>query len=144
LARLWGPGFRRAYLRRGDQRFGEPRIQPVRAAADRVGAWGLLERAVDYRRTFRHLEIFYIPKAGHYVQLEQPELMHRVLRAFLLDQPDAIPSSTCDTDLGQRPHQRVKISLHVVPDPPDHLMPVVDGDGNEDLLRFRHTALESR
>ncbi len=54
--------------------------------------------AVDYRRTFKHLEIFYIPKAGHYIQLEQPELMHRVIRAFLLDQPDAIPPYTSNTD----------------------------------------------
>jgi pimeloyl-ACP methyl ester carboxylesterase len=54
--------------------------------------------SLDYRRTFRHLRIFYIPKAGHYVQLEQPELMHRVIRAFLLDQPDAIPSYVGDTD----------------------------------------------
>jgi pimeloyl-ACP methyl ester carboxylesterase len=54
--------------------------------------------SLDYRRTFRHLEIFYFPKAGHYIQLEQPELMHRVIRAFLLDQPDAIPPYTGDTD----------------------------------------------
>ena len=54
--------------------------------------------ALDYRRTFRNLEIFYIPKAGHFIQFEQPELMHRVIRAFLLDQPDAIPPYANDTD----------------------------------------------
>ena len=58
-------------------------------------SWG---GALDYRRTFRHLEIFYIPHAGHYIQLEQPEQLHRVIRAFLLNGPDAIPPVTGDAD----------------------------------------------
>jgi hypothetical protein len=28
---------------------------------------------VDYRKTFANLKIFYFPKAGHYLQFEQPE-----------------------------------------------------------------------
>jgi pimeloyl-ACP methyl ester carboxylesterase len=54
--------------------------------------------AVDYRRTFANLKIFYIPKAGHYIQFEQPELISKVIRGFLLDQPDAIPPYTDDSD----------------------------------------------
>jgi pimeloyl-ACP methyl ester carboxylesterase len=56
------------------------------------------EGAVDYRRTFTDLKIFYIPKAAHYIQFEQPEIMNRVIRSFLLDQPDAIPPYTSDAD----------------------------------------------
>jgi pimeloyl-ACP methyl ester carboxylesterase len=54
--------------------------------------------ALDYRKTFANLKIFYIPKAGHYIQFEQPELMTKVIRSFLLDQPDAIPPYTSDAD----------------------------------------------
>jgi len=54
--------------------------------------------AVDYRKTFASLKIFYFPKAGHYIQFEQPELMSKVIRSFLLDQPDAIPPYTSDAD----------------------------------------------
>jgi len=54
--------------------------------------------AVDYRRTLTNLKIFYIPRAGHYIQFEQPELLKRVILAFLLDQPDAIPPYTSDAD----------------------------------------------
>jgi pimeloyl-ACP methyl ester carboxylesterase len=54
--------------------------------------------AVDYRKTYANLKIFYIPKAGHYIQFEQPELMKKVIRNFLLDQPDAIPPYTNDAD----------------------------------------------
>jgi pimeloyl-ACP methyl ester carboxylesterase len=53
---------------------------------------------VDYRKTYANLKIFYIPKAGHYIQFEQPELMKKVIRNFLLDQPDAIPTYTYDAD----------------------------------------------
>jgi pimeloyl-ACP methyl ester carboxylesterase len=55
--------------------------------------WGL-----DYRNTFVNLKVFYIPRAGHYIQFEQPELMDKVIRSFLLDQPDAIPPYTSDAD----------------------------------------------
>jgi len=58
-------------------------------------AWS---NALDYRKTLQNLKIFYIPRAGHLIQLEQPELMMRVIRAFLLDQPDAIPPVSGDTD----------------------------------------------
>jgi len=42
-------------------------------------AW---QRSVDYRKTFANLKIFYIPKSGHYIQFEQPELMNRVTERF--------------------------------------------------------------
>jgi pimeloyl-ACP methyl ester carboxylesterase len=58
--------------------------------------------AVDYRKTFADLKIFYIPKAGHYIQFEQPELISKVIRGFLLDQPDAIPPYTEDADPSAR------------------------------------------
>jgi len=58
-------------------------------------AW---QGSVDYRNTFANLKIFYIPKAGHYIQFEQPELMGKVIRNFLLDQADAIPPYTRDAD----------------------------------------------
>jgi len=54
--------------------------------------------ALDYRRTLPNLKVYYIPHAGHYIQFEQPELMTRVIRSFLLDQPDAIPPYTSDAD----------------------------------------------
>ena len=47
---------------------------------------------VDYRRTLPNLKVYYIPRAGHYIQFEQPELMRKIIGAFLLDQPDAIPA----------------------------------------------------
>ncbi len=53
---------------------------------------------VDYRRTLPNLTVFYIPRAGHFIQFEQPELLKRVIRAFLLDQPDPIPPYTSDAD----------------------------------------------
>lgn len=56
------------------------------------------ETAADYRKTFPNLKIFYILKAGHFIPFEQPELMTNVLRAFLLDQPDAIPPYTAEVD----------------------------------------------
>ena len=54
--------------------------------------------AIDYRKTLPNLKIFYIPRAGHYIQFEQPELLKRVILSFLLDQPDAIAAYTSDTD----------------------------------------------
>jgi pimeloyl-ACP methyl ester carboxylesterase len=54
--------------------------------------------AVDYRATFPNLNIYYFPRAGHYIQFEQPDLMRRVILAFLLDQPDAIPPYRGDAD----------------------------------------------
>lgn len=54
--------------------------------------------ALDYRRTLPNLKVFYIPRAGHYIQFEQPELLKRVILAFLLDQPDALPPYTGDAD----------------------------------------------
>ena len=47
--------------------------------------------ALDYRNTLSNLKIYYIPRAGHYIQLEQPDLMRRIMVAFLLDQPDVVP-----------------------------------------------------
>lgn len=54
--------------------------------------------AVDYRKTLPNLKIYYIPKAGHYIQFEQPELLRRIILAFLLDQPDVIPPYSSDAD----------------------------------------------
>jgi proline iminopeptidase len=54
--------------------------------------------ALDYRRTLPNLKIYYVPRAGHYIQFEQPELLKRVILAFLLDQPDAISPYTSDSD----------------------------------------------
>jgi pimeloyl-ACP methyl ester carboxylesterase len=54
--------------------------------------------AVDYRKTMPNLKVYYIPHAGHYIQFEQPDLMRRIIVAFLLDQPDAIPPYTGDAD----------------------------------------------
>jgi proline iminopeptidase len=47
--------------------------------------------AIDYRQTLPNLKIYYIPHAGHYAQIEQPDLMRKIMVAFLLDQADAIP-----------------------------------------------------
>jgi pimeloyl-ACP methyl ester carboxylesterase len=54
--------------------------------------------AVDYRKTLPNLKIYYIARAGHYIQFEQPELLKRVILNFLLDQPDAIPPYTSEAD----------------------------------------------
>ena len=54
--------------------------------------------ALDYRATLPNLKIYYIPRAGHYIQFEQPELLKRVILTFLLDQPDALPVYTSDAD----------------------------------------------
>jgi pimeloyl-ACP methyl ester carboxylesterase len=58
-------------------------------------SWG---GAVDYRKTLPDLKIYYIPKAGHYIQFEQPELLKRVIEAFLLDRPEVLPEYTSDAD----------------------------------------------
>ena len=58
-------------------------------------SWG---STVDYRKTLPNLKIYYIPRAGHYIQFEQPELLKRIILTFLLDQPDAIAPYTSDAD----------------------------------------------
>ena len=54
--------------------------------------------ALEYRRTFANLKIFSFPKAGHYLQFEQPQLMTKVIRSFLLEQPDVIAPYTGDAE----------------------------------------------
>jgi proline iminopeptidase len=54
--------------------------------------------ALDYRQTFADLRIFYFPKAGHYIQFEQPELMTQVIRSFLLDQTGPVEPYAHDAD----------------------------------------------
>jgi proline iminopeptidase len=54
--------------------------------------------ALDYRKTMPHLKVYYIPHAGHYIQFEQPDLMRRIMAAFLLDQPDVIAPYIGDAD----------------------------------------------
>jgi pimeloyl-ACP methyl ester carboxylesterase len=58
-------------------------------------AW---DGAVDYRKTLPNLKIYFIPHAGHYIQIEQPDLMRRIMVAFLLDQPDVIAPVQDDQD----------------------------------------------
>lgn len=58
-------------------------------------SWG---GAVDYRKTLPNLKIYYIPRAGHYIQFEQPELLKRVILTFLLDQPEVLSPYTSDAD----------------------------------------------
>ena len=60
--------------------------------------------ALDYRQTFSNLKIFSFPKAGHYLQFEQPQLMTEVIRSFLLDQPYAIAPYTGDGDPSPLPN----------------------------------------
>jgi pimeloyl-ACP methyl ester carboxylesterase len=59
--------------------------------------------AVDYRKTLPNLKIYYIPHAGHYAQMEQPDLTRRIIAAFLLDQPDMIAPVQGDEDPRLRP-----------------------------------------
>jgi proline iminopeptidase len=54
--------------------------------------------ALDYRATLPNLKIFYVAKAGHYIQFEQPELLKRVILAFLLNQPNPLPPYTGNDD----------------------------------------------
>jgi len=53
---------------------------------------------VDYRKTMPNLKTYFIPHAGHYIQFEQPDLMRRIMVAFLLDQPDVIAPVQGDED----------------------------------------------
>jgi len=53
---------------------------------------------LDYRHTLPNLKVYYFPGAGHYIQLMQPERLTRVMRAFLLNQPDTIGPYTKDAD----------------------------------------------
>jgi pimeloyl-ACP methyl ester carboxylesterase len=59
--------------------------------------------ALDYRKTMPNLKTYYIPHAGHYIQFEQPELMRRIMAAFLLDQPDVITPVDSDVDPRLKP-----------------------------------------
>jgi pimeloyl-ACP methyl ester carboxylesterase len=59
--------------------------------------------ALDYRKTMPNLKTYYIPHAGHYIQFEQPELMRRIMAAFLLDQPDVIAPVDSDGDPRLKP-----------------------------------------
>jgi len=54
--------------------------------------------AVDYRKTFKNLKVYFVPGAGHYIQFEQPELLRRVILSFLLDQSDVLPAYDRDDD----------------------------------------------
>jgi pimeloyl-ACP methyl ester carboxylesterase len=54
--------------------------------------------AVDYRKTFKNLKVYFVPRAGHYIQFEQPELLRRVILSFLLDQSDVLPAYDRDDD----------------------------------------------
>ena len=56
------------------------------------------DSTIDYRKTLANLKVYYIPRAGHYILFEQPELMKRVMVSFLTGQPDAIPPYTSDAD----------------------------------------------
>ena len=53
---------------------------------------------LDYRKTLSNAAIYYVPKAGHFIQFEQPVLMRRMIEAFLLDRPDVVPRYTSDVD----------------------------------------------
>jgi len=53
---------------------------------------------LDYRKTFSNLTVIYVPRAGHSIHFEQPELMRQAIVDFLLDQPYAHPPYTSDTD----------------------------------------------
>ena len=56
------------------------------------------EIVFDYRNEFDNLKVYYFPRAGHFIQLSQPELLTNVVRAFLLDAPDVIPPVIGDAD----------------------------------------------
>lgn len=53
---------------------------------------------LDYRKTFPKAKVYYVPRAGHFIQFEQPELMKRIVTTFLLDQPEAVPFYSGDAD----------------------------------------------
>lgn len=54
--------------------------------------------ALDYRQTLSNAKSYYLPRAGHFIQFEQPELMRRMITSFLLDQPDPIPPYSGELD----------------------------------------------
>jgi len=54
--------------------------------------------ALDYRTTLSDAKTYYVPRAGHFIQFEQPELMRRMIVAFLLDQPDPIAPYSGESD----------------------------------------------
>ena len=53
---------------------------------------------LDYRTTFANAKVYYIPRAGHIISLSQPELMARIIRAFLLGEPDPVPPYSGEAD----------------------------------------------
>jgi pimeloyl-ACP methyl ester carboxylesterase len=56
------------------------------------------DNVLDYRRTFPNLKVLYFARAGHAIQLSQPELLAGATRNFLLGAPDAMPSVQTDVD----------------------------------------------
>lgn len=54
--------------------------------------------ALDYRKTLANAKVYYIPKAGHFIVFEQPDLMRRMIVAFLLDQPEVVARYAGDAD----------------------------------------------
>jgi proline iminopeptidase len=54
--------------------------------------------ALDYRRTLSNAKTYYVPRAGHFIQFEEPDLMRRMIVAFLLDQPGPIPAYSSELD----------------------------------------------
>ena len=54
--------------------------------------------ALDYRRTFSNARTYYVPRAGHFIQFEKPELMRRMIVAFLLDQPEPVAPYSGELD----------------------------------------------
>lgn len=82
----------------GDPR---PRLRTNHTPAILVyGACDFLQwsNVLDYRNTLPNLKVYFVPHAGHYIQVLQPVLLARIIRGFLLDQPDTIPAYTADTD----------------------------------------------
>jgi proline iminopeptidase len=55
--------------------------------------------SLDYRKTFAKARVYYISRAGHIIEFAQPELLARIIRAFLLDKPDVIRPYVGDDDL---------------------------------------------
>ncbi|HKV46624.1 MAG TPA: alpha/beta hydrolase [Candidatus Acidoferrales bacterium] len=53
---------------------------------------------LDYADTFPNLKIYYIPRAGHYIYIMQPDLLEKVISAFLLGQPNPVPPVQGDAD----------------------------------------------
>ena len=54
--------------------------------------------SLDYRKTFENSKVYYVRRAGHIIELSQPDLLARIIRAFLLDQDDPIPPYRGDAD----------------------------------------------